>query len=123
MLFFVGSARRFFLWGLRALFVCLQRTAGLRRGRDARGVVDEAAAVGLLPDPRVGWGVGVHLERRGRRDRAPLLRGGGAVEAEEPASVACTYLIAKAAYKWREVEGDYRDDISAIVVYLPLFDD
>ena len=44
-------------------------------------------------------------------------------EAEEPASVACTYLIAKAAYKWREVEGDYRDDISAIVVYLPLFDD
>jgi len=25
------------------------------------------------------------------------------------------------AYKWRE--GDYRDDISAIVVYLPLFDD
>ena len=31
------------------------------------------------------------------------------------------HLIAKAAYKWRE--GDYRDDISAIVVYLPLFDD
>ena len=38
-------------------------------------------------------------------------------------SVACTYLIAKAAYRWREVEGDYGDDISAIVVYLPLFDD
>ena len=31
------------------------------------------------------------------------------------------HLIAKAAYKWRV--GDYRDDISAIVVYLPLFDD
>ena len=40
--------------------------------------------------------------------------------AGKPASAACTYLIARAALRWREEEGVYRDDISAIVVYLPL---
>ena len=36
-----------------------------------------------------------------------------------PAIDACRYLIAKAALCWRKFEGDYRDDITAIVVYLP----
>ena len=35
-----------------------------------------------------------------------------------PALDACRYLIAKAALCWRNFEGDYRDDITAIVVYL-----
>ncbi len=35
-----------------------------------------------------------------------------------PAIDACRYLIAKAAICWRRYEGDYRDDITAIVVYL-----
>ena len=35
-----------------------------------------------------------------------------------PALDACRYLIAKAALCWRKFEGDYRDDITAIVVYL-----
>ena len=30
-------------------------------------------------------------------------------------------LIEAAATKWREVEGDYRDDITAVVVRLPCF--
>ena len=36
----------------------------------------------------------------------------------EPAIVAARFLIAKAALAWRAEEGDYRDDITAIVVYL-----
>lgn len=35
-----------------------------------------------------------------------------------PALNACRHLIAKAAVCWRKFEGDYRDDITAIVVYL-----
>ena len=35
-----------------------------------------------------------------------------------PALDACRFLIAKAALCWRKFEGDYRDDITAIVVYL-----
>ena len=35
-----------------------------------------------------------------------------------PAIDACRFLIAKAALRWRQEEGDYRDDITAIVVYL-----
>lgn len=30
-------------------------------------------------------------------------------------------LIEAAATKWREVEGDYRDDITAVVIRLPCF--
>lgn len=36
-----------------------------------------------------------------------------------PAIDACRFLIAKAAVAWRQEEGDYRDDITAMVVYLP----
>ena len=36
-----------------------------------------------------------------------------------PALDACRFLITKAALCWRKFEGDYRDDITAIVVYLP----
>lgn len=36
----------------------------------------------------------------------------------KPALDACRFLIAKAAVCWRLYEGDYRDDITAIVVYL-----
>ena len=35
-----------------------------------------------------------------------------------PALDACRYLIARAAVCWRKFEGDYRDDITAMVVYL-----
>ena len=35
------------------------------------------------------------------------------------ATVAVTKLIETAAAKWRQEEGDYRDDITAIVVRLP----
>ncbi|KAJ1621784.1 phosphatase 2C-like domain-containing protein [Pavlovales sp. CCMP2436] len=43
---------------------------------------------------------------------APIVERSGATE-------ACTKLIEKAASKWREEEGDYRDDITAIVCKLP----
>jgi len=35
-----------------------------------------------------------------------------------PAIDACRLLIAKAAMQWRLEEGDYRDDITAMVIYL-----
>ena len=37
-----------------------------------------------------------------------------------PALDACRYLIARAAVCWRRFEGDYRDDITAVVVYLDI---
>ena len=40
-----------------------------------------------------------------------------------PAIDATRYLIAKAAVEWRKFEGDYRDDITAVVVYLDLLID
>ena len=39
--------------------------------------------------------------------------------AGRPAMDACRFLIAKAAVLWRKYEGDYRDDITAVVMYLP----
>ena len=36
----------------------------------------------------------------------------------EPAFEAARFLIAMAAYAWKTEEGDYRDDITAVVVYL-----
>ena len=36
----------------------------------------------------------------------------------KPANDACKFIIAKAARQWMEHEGDYRDDITVIVVYL-----
>jgi len=43
---------------------------------------------------------------------APLLAKGGA-------TVACTKLIERATAEWRKEEGDYRDDITALVIKLP----
>lgn len=34
---------------------------------------------------------------------------------------ACQVLIENAAARWRDVEGDYRDDITAVVIRLPLW--
>ena len=43
---------------------------------------------------------------------------GGFLDRGEPANAAARYLIAKAAVAWRENEDTYRDDITAVVVYL-----
>ena len=37
----------------------------------------------------------------------------------DPAFAATRFLIAKAAMAWSIEEGDYRDDISVIVIFLP----
>jgi serine/threonine protein phosphatase PrpC len=36
------------------------------------------------------------------------------------ADVACEYLIHQAAERWYEEEGDYRDDITAMIIILPI---
>ena len=38
------------------------------------------------------------------------------------ATAACKQLIQESAKRWREEEGDYRDDITAVVLFLPLMD-
>ncbi len=43
---------------------------------------------------------------------------GGFLERGEPAIQAARFLIAMAALAWKTEEGDYRDDITAVVVYL-----
>lgn len=40
---------------------------------------------------------------------------------EKGVSAACQVLIEQAAGRWRDVEGDYRDDITALLIMLPLF--
>ena len=43
---------------------------------------------------------------------------GGFLERGETAVSAARFLIAKAAMAWKIEEGDYRDDITAIVIFL-----
>ena len=43
---------------------------------------------------------------------------GGFLQRGAPAIDACRFLIAKAAFAWATEEGSYRDDITAIVIYL-----
>jgi len=38
---------------------------------------------------------------------------------DDPAADACQHLIARATERWAEVEGDYRDDITATIIRLP----
>jgi hypothetical protein len=38
------------------------------------------------------------------------------------ATVACKELIAESARRWKEEEGDYRDDITAVVLFLPIIE-
>ena len=45
------------------------------------------------------------------------------VFADEPADAACRALIAEAANRWATIEGDYRDDITAIVARVNVFDE
>ena len=40
-------------------------------------------------------------------------------DAGKPAYEACKYIIARAALAWKNNEGDYRDDITVMVAYLP----
>ena len=39
----------------------------------------------------------------------------------DSATEACTALVKEAAACWKRFEGTYRDDITAIVVFLPCF--
>ena len=41
----------------------------------------------------------------------------------ESASDAVENLVNEACARWRQFEGSYRDDITAIIVYLPFLDD
>ena len=47
------------------------------------------------------------------------LRVGGAREQGMSPTGACRQLIARAALEWRRHEGEYRDDITATVLWLP----
>ncbi len=42
-------------------------------------------------------------------------------ELHKGVSCACQTLIEQAAARWRDIEGSYRDDISCIVIQLPVF--
>jgi len=91
---------------------------------------------GIVPTPTIAYrelvGEG---DESGRREAFVVLASDGvwehigdeeAVElvskfwtAGKPAQLAATNLIAHAALRWRYEEGNYRDDITAIVAYLP----
>lgn len=48
---------------------------------------------------------------------------GGIFEKGWSAEAACKHLIARAAVEWMQEEGDYRDDITCIIVYLSCRDE
>ena len=96
----------------------------------ARSLGDmDADEVGIIPTPTVTF-----RELNRSRDQFIVLASdgvweflstehvvevvGGFLERGEPAIVAARFLIAKAALAWRCEEGDYRDDITAIVLYI-----
>ena len=104
---------------------CLSKGPGLTMARslgDSDG--DDA---GVIPTPEVTF-----RQLDARRDRFIVLASdgvweflsseevveivGGFLQRGEPAIVAARFLIARAALAWRAEEGDYRDDITAIVL-------
>jgi len=96
----------------------------------ARSLGDlDADAIGVIPSPEVSFRSLVS-----GRDRFVVLASdglweflssqtvvevvGGFLERGEPAISAARFLIAMAALAWKTEEEDYRDDITAVVVYL-----
>jgi len=99
------------------------------------GDLDDADA-GIVPTPDVRYyELSPQVPRDGQRDLFLVLASDGVWEhlsdeevvrlvsrfhaSGQPASVACTNLMASAAMCWRREEGNYRDDITALVAYLP----
>lgn len=100
----------------------------------ARSIGDHAVkGVGVIAEPEVM----THELREGGRDQFLLLASdgvwefissqeavdivGGELERGLGVSEACQVLIEQAAARWRDVEGDYRDDITALLIMLPIF--
>ena len=97
----------------------------------SRGLGDlDGAAVGLISTPDTKT-----VEVNADKDKYLILASDGvweflsdgtavdivheAASAGKPASQATMQLILRAGQEWRIAEGEYRDDITAIVVYLP----
>lgn len=99
----------------------------------ARSIGDHAVkGVGVIAEPEV-----LTHEVNPEEDRFLLLASDGVwefISSQEAVQVvhdnlhrgvaqACQALIENAAARWRDVEGDYRDDITALVIRLPLWSD
>jgi len=94
-----------------------------------------AASVGVIPDPeikRFDLGAAPANEPEADGDRFIIVASDGVWEfidsqeaceivASAPASAAegCAKLVHEAAARWKQEEGNYRDDITAIVARLP----
>lgn len=104
---------------------------GLAMSRCLGDLADGPA--GIIPTPAVGYyelgtdpgceelfvvlasdGVWEHLPDLAVVELVESFHGAG-----KPAKAACTNLIARSAVAWRMEEGNYRDDITALVIYLP----
>jgi serine/threonine protein phosphatase PrpC len=100
----------------------------------ARSIGDHAVkGVGVIAEPEVM----MHELREGGKDRFLLLASDGVwefISSQEAVDIvwgelqkgvgvsgACQVLIEQAAARWRDVEGDYRDDITALLIMLPIF--
>lgn len=99
----------------------------------ARSIGDHAVkGVGVVAEPEV-----LTHEVNPEEDRFLLLASDGVwefISSQEAVEIvhgnlhrgvaqACQALIESAAARWRDVEGDYRDDITALVIRLPLWSD
>jgi protein phosphatase PTC2/3 len=99
----------------------------------ARSIGDHAVkGVGVIAEPEV-----LTHEVSPEEDRFLLLASDGVwefISSDEAVAIvhenmrrgvsqACQALIENAAARWRDVEGDYRDDITALVIRLPLWRD
>ena len=96
----------------------------------------ECKGVGVIPDPEVLHSVSSPVAKEGGDgDLFVIVASDGvwefieSVEAcqlvhkHKNATEACSALVLEAAQRWKRFEGSYRDDITAIVAFLPFLED
>jgi len=96
----------------------------------------ECKKVGVIPDPEVqkfvlsppkdGKGDGdlfIVVASDGVWEFIPSQEAAELVATKNHASDACELLVKESAERWRREEGNYRDDITAIITFLPFLED
>jgi len=99
----------------------------------------ECKKVGVIPDPEVqhfklsppadrndaasDGDLFIVLASDGGWEFIPSQEAAELVAAEPHATEACEMLVRESAERWRSIEGNYRDDITAVITFLPFLED
>jgi len=96
----------------------------------------ECKKVGVIPDPEIQkFVLSPPKDKNGDGDLFVIVASDGVwefIESQEAAEIvatkphasdACELLVKESAERWRREEGNYRDDITAIITFLPFLED